>query len=92
MNEQNNTLLFPQGNKLSNEWFSGDAFLMPLLPKDKNNEFALGSITFESGARTHWHTHPKGQVLIVTDGEGMELLLQAKWYTLRLPIIRTKKM
>lgn len=70
MNEQNNTSLFPKGNKLSNEWFSGDAFLMTLLPKDKNNEFALGSITFESGARTHWHTHPKGQVLIVTDGEG----------------------
>lgn len=70
MNEQNNTSLFPKGNKLSNEWFSGDAFLMALLPKDKNNEFALGSVTFESGARTHWHTHPKGQVLIVTDGEG----------------------
>jgi len=70
MNEQNNTSLFPKGNKLSNEWFSGDAFLMTLLPKDKNNEFALGNVTFESGARTHWHTHPKGQVLIVIDGEG----------------------
>lgn len=65
-----NTPLFPKGEKLSNEWFSGNAFLHPMLGKDKNNEFALGSVTFEAGARTHWHTHPKGQVLIITEGEG----------------------
>jgi quercetin dioxygenase-like cupin family protein len=27
-------------------------------------------VAFEPGARTIWHTHPKGQVLIVTEGEG----------------------
>lgn len=69
MNE-NNTSLFPKGEKLSNDWFSGNAFLQPLLARDKNNDFALGSVTFEAGARTHWHTHPKGQVLIITEGEG----------------------
>jgi len=68
--EGNNSSLFPKGDKLSNEWFTGNAFLKPLLAKDKNNEFALGCITFEPGARTIWHTHPKGQVLIVTEGEG----------------------
>lgn len=62
--------LFPTGNKLSNDYFTGNAYLHVLLPKDKNNEFALGSVTFEPGARTVWHTHPKGQVLIVIDGEG----------------------
>ena len=66
----NTTGLFPKGDKLSNEWFTGNAFLKPLVAKDKNNEFALGSVTFEPGARTIWHTHPKGQVLIVTEGEG----------------------
>ncbi len=70
MKEQNEASLFPKGDKLSNDWFSGDAFLKPLLAKDKNNDFVLGSVTFESGARTHWHTHPKGQVLIVTEGDG----------------------
>ena len=30
----------------------------------------MGNVTFEAGARTNWHTHPKGQVLIVTEGEG----------------------
>lgn len=27
-------------------------------------------VTFEPGARTHWHTHPLGQILIVTSGLG----------------------
>ena len=27
-------------------------------------------VTFEPGARTHWHTHPLGQTLIVTAGVG----------------------
>ncbi len=62
--------LFPKGEQLPKEWFSGQAFLTPLVAKDKNNEFSAGSITFEPGARTNWHTHPKGQVLIVTEGEG----------------------
>src|SRR6266542_3207622 len=57
-------------SKLPNTYFTGNAFLHPLMAKDKNNEFALGSVTFEPGARTVWHTHPKGQVLIVTEGEG----------------------
>src|SRR5437868_733923 len=70
MSEQNNTSLFTKGDKLPNTYFTGDAFLHPLLAKDKNNDFALGSVTFEPGARTVWHTHPKGQVLIVTEGEG----------------------
>jgi len=29
------------------------------------------SVTFEPGARTAWHTHPLGQVLIVTAGCGL---------------------
>ena len=27
-------------------------------------------VTFEPGARTAWHTHPLGQTLIVTQGQG----------------------
>ncbi len=27
-------------------------------------------VTFQPGARTHWHTHPLGQTLIVTEGVG----------------------
>ncbi|AHF78106.1 Cupin 2 conserved barrel domain protein [Sodalis praecaptivus] len=28
------------------------------------------TVTFEPGARTAWHTHPLGQTLIVTQGQG----------------------
>lgn len=70
MTEENNNSIFPKGDKLPNDWFTGNAFLTPLLAKDHNNEFAMGSVSFEAGARTNWHTHPKGQVLIVTEGNG----------------------
>jgi len=29
-----------------------------------------GSVTFEPGARTAWHTHPLGQTLVITAGLG----------------------
>jgi quercetin dioxygenase-like cupin family protein len=29
-----------------------------------------GTVTFEPGARTAWHTHPLGQTLIITSGIG----------------------
>ncbi|KMS65079.1 hypothetical protein BVRB_039660 [Beta vulgaris subsp. vulgaris] len=71
MTTQTENSIFPKGDKLENGYFTGDAFLKPLLAKDKSNEFAMGSVTFEPGARTNWHTHPKGQVLIITEGEGL---------------------
>ena len=70
MTTQNNTSIFPKGDKLPDSYFTGNAFLKLLVAKDKNNDFVIGNVTFEPGARTNWHTHPKGQVLIVTEGEG----------------------
>jgi len=62
--------IFAKGNALPKEWFVGNAFLTPLLAKDHNNDFSLGSVTFEPKARTNWHTHPRGQVLLVIEGNG----------------------
>src|SRR5215208_4695764 len=62
--------IFPKGNQLPKEWFSGNAFLTTLVSRDKNNDFSAGSVTFEAEARTNWHTHPRGQVLLVIEGEG----------------------
>ncbi len=70
MIDPSNTLIFPIGEQLPTDWFTGKAYLYPLIAKDTNNEFSVGSVTFELEARTVWHTHPKGQVLIVTEGEG----------------------
>jgi len=53
------------------EHFSGNVRLDPLFePHDPAR--ALGvSVTFEPGARSAWHTHPLGQILIVTAGCGI---------------------
>lgn len=79
-NTQTNTL-FPQGDKTPAEYFTGNAFLHIMVTRDKNNDFVMGSVTFEPGARTNWHMHPKGQVLIVTEGEG---LYQEKGYPAKI--------
>lgn len=50
----------------------------------------MAKVTFEPKARNHWHTHPAGQVLIVTEGKGyvqkkgepIKLLLQGDVVTI----------
>src|SRR5207237_423840 len=42
----------------------------PLYPAHDPARSAGNAVTFEPGARTAWHTHPLGQVLIVTAGSG----------------------
>jgi quercetin dioxygenase-like cupin family protein len=69
-NNMSTTEIFPKGQPLPKEWFVGNAFLTPLITKDKNNDFSTGSVTFEPNARTNWHTHPRGQVLLVIEGSG----------------------
>jgi quercetin dioxygenase-like cupin family protein len=64
------TAMFHQGQKLPSEQFTGNAFLTPLVPRDKNNDFSIGSLSYEPKTRSNWHTHPKGQVLIIIEGEG----------------------
>lgn len=52
------------------DWFTGTVRIDPLF-QAKDPARAVGnSVTFEPGARTAWHTHPLGQVLIVTAGAG----------------------
>lgn len=62
--------LFPAGSPRSPHYFSGDVFLHEIPDKDADKDFSIGSVTFRAGARTHWHSHPRGQVLIITEGEG----------------------
>jgi quercetin dioxygenase-like cupin family protein len=37
---------------------------------DSAKHGSVGVVDFAPGARTAWHTHPAGQLLIVTDGKG----------------------
>ncbi len=52
------------------ENFTGSVRIDPLFSARAPSRMAGGSVTFEPGARTAWHTHPLGQTLIVTAGFG----------------------
>jgi quercetin dioxygenase-like cupin family protein len=53
------------------DWFTGTVRIDPLFPVAAPARAAGNTVTFEPGARTAWHTHPLGQVLIVTGGAGL---------------------
>jgi quercetin dioxygenase-like cupin family protein len=52
------------------DWFTGAVRIDPLLDAPAPARVAGAVVTFEPGARTHWHTHPLGQTLIVVSGAG----------------------
>lgn len=52
------------------EHFSGRVHVQPMFGPTASTRASGASVTFEAGARTDWHTHPRGQVLIVTAGVG----------------------
>jgi quercetin dioxygenase-like cupin family protein len=52
------------------EWFTGSVRIQPLFEASKPARVRGASVTFAPGARTAWHTHPRGQTLIVTSGLG----------------------
>jgi quercetin dioxygenase-like cupin family protein len=56
--------------KGSAEWFTGAVRIDPLMRAPDPALVQCASVTFEPGARTAWHTHPLGQILIVTAGAG----------------------
>jgi quercetin dioxygenase-like cupin family protein len=51
-------------------YFTGTVWVEPLSETDLL-EVQVFRVTFSPGARTAWHTHPKGQTLIVTSGNGL---------------------
>lgn len=56
--------------KGSPKYFTGSVRIDPLYPANNEMRSSGGSVTFEPGARSHWHVHPVGQALIVTSGVG----------------------
>ncbi|MEU6646306.1 cupin domain-containing protein [Saccharomonospora sp. NPDC046836] len=48
--------------------FTGTVLRSPVLPE--TDGISVGSVVFSPCARTHWHSHPGGQLLIVVAGEG----------------------
>jgi quercetin dioxygenase-like cupin family protein len=52
------------------EHFTGTAIVDPLYGANEHLPQTGGLVTFAPGARSAWHTHPAGQILIVTSGTG----------------------
>lgn len=67
-----NTLneIFPKGQKGASENFTGNAYNIGLVDADSTLTTAVGNVYFEPGARSNWHSHPAGQILIITEGIG----------------------
>jgi len=55
----------------STEYFTGSVRIDPLFQANHPGRAVGASVKFEPGSRTAWHTHPLGQVLIVTAGLGL---------------------
>ncbi|MDU0371859.1 cupin domain-containing protein [Hymenobacter endophyticus] len=62
--------IFLQGERAPAQHFTGTVWVKSLVNSDSTFQCVVGNVVFEPGARTHWHRHPTGQILLVTDGMG----------------------
>lgn len=53
-----------------NKFFTGTTYLQRLCANDDIWNSSIANVTFEPKARTNWHKHSGGQILLVTAGEG----------------------
>jgi quercetin dioxygenase-like cupin family protein len=51
--------------------FTGDVYLNPVFGGDGTSQLTCGLVRFTPGARTNWHSHANGQLLVCTDGAGL---------------------
>lgn len=62
--------MFPKGDKVTNSNFIGTVYVHMIAHSDTTHNINMGNVTFEPGARTNWHYHPGGQILMITEGTG----------------------
>lgn len=61
---------FPIGQKIQSDAFTGNAYLKPMIQKDKVYNFpTTNTVTFEPGARSSWHVHG-GMIIMAVGGLG----------------------
>lgn len=72
-NTKNNTMntdkIFPKGQK-AEENFTGETHVQMLTVDGRNFDAVSYNVTFAPGSRTDWHSHPGGQILYCTSGNG----------------------
>lgn len=75
MREQEQESIFKVGEPASEEYFTGNVKAATLLADEEHFQVSIFNVIFEKGARTNWHSHPSGQILLVVNGEGLYQLL-----------------
>jgi quercetin dioxygenase-like cupin family protein len=55
--------------KSASETFTGSVWGDPVLPTTDGT--TINDVFFAPGARTYWHRHERGQILVVAVGEGL---------------------
>jgi len=61
---------FAKGEKINSTNFTGTVWLNMMGATDSSMHVSYGNVTFEPKARTNWHSHPGGQILLITEGIG----------------------
>lgn len=63
--------IFPKGQQAGKQIFSNNVWV-EMLETDTDGLYdtQVYNVTFEPEGRTHWHSHPGGQILMVTSGIG----------------------
>ena len=69
--ESQTSTVFAKGEKVTNNNFTGTVWVNYLAETDTVHNVNIGSVTFEPGARTNWHYHGGGQILLVSEGKGL---------------------
>ena len=63
--------VFDKGEKTNSKNFSGTVWVnMMGASNSAIMNVSYGNVTFEPKARTNWHSHPGGQILLITGGKG----------------------
>lgn len=57
-------------NAAPEQYFTGRVSVEMLQVPSGEERTSVGSVSFQPGARTFWHSHPLGQTLVVTAGIG----------------------
>ncbi|HVB44125.1 MAG TPA: cupin domain-containing protein [Streptosporangiaceae bacterium] len=52
------------------DWFTGEVWMETLAQPGAASQVSIYRVHFTPGARTAWHSHPRGQTLHVTEGSG----------------------
>ncbi|RYZ19102.1 MAG: cupin domain-containing protein, partial [Chitinophagaceae bacterium] len=75
--------IFPKGELGPAETFTGKAWNTGLVANDSIYNMVIGNVYFEPGARSNWHTHQSGQILVITDGVGFHQIKGQPKQTIR---------